>query len=48
MRKLSDIEIAGDGQTVRMGGGLLAKEITDALWAEQKQTGLFDLSGTIE
>lgn len=38
MRKLNKIKIAKDGQTVQMGGGLRVKEITDALWAEGKQT----------
>lgn len=41
MRKLNATEIAEDGRTVQLGGGLLAKEITDALWADGKQTGLF-------
>ena len=45
MRKLDKTEIAEDGKTVRLGGGLLAKEITDALWAEGKQTGMYDDPG---
>lgn len=40
MRKLNSIDIAEDGKTVRLGGGLKVKEITDALWAEGKQTSL--------
>lgn len=42
MRKLNQIKIAEDGQTVQLGGGLRVKEITDALWAEGKQTGMSD------
>ncbi|KAL9008904.1 MAG: hypothetical protein Q9173_006017 [Seirophora scorigena] len=49
MRKQTATEIAEDGQTVQLGGGLLAKEITDALWAEGKQTvtGLCEFVGNV-
>lgn len=38
MRRLNTIDIAKNGKTVRLGGGLLVKEVTDALWAKGKQT----------
>ncbi|KAI4174451.1 MAG: hypothetical protein LQ348_006376 [Seirophora lacunosa] len=49
MRKLNATEIAEDGRTVQLGGGLLAKEITDALWADGKQTvtGLCECVGNV-
>jgi FAD/FMN-containing dehydrogenase len=39
MRQLNSITIAPDGQTATIGGGVLSKEITDALWSAKKQTG---------
>lgn len=39
MRKLNSIAIAPDGTTATIGGGVLSKEITDALWTAGKQTG---------
>ncbi|KAI9829259.1 MAG: hypothetical protein M1826_005723 [Phylliscum demangeonii] len=38
MRRLNYVHINSDGKTATMGGGLLSKEITDALWAHKKQT----------
>jgi FAD/FMN-containing dehydrogenase len=38
-RQLKNIRISADGQTVTVGGGVKAKELTDALWAAGKQTG---------
>jgi len=39
MRQLNSITITSGGETATMGGGVLAKEITDALWQAKKQTG---------
>lgn len=39
MRQLRSVEIAEDGTTATFGGGVLAKNVTDALWAAGKQTG---------
>lgn len=39
MRSLNSIEIAADGNTARVGGGVRSKELIDALWAANKQTG---------
>ena len=38
MENFSEIELSSDGQTALIGGGTLAKNITDALWAKGKQT----------
>lgn len=38
MRKLNSVAIASDGETATIGGGTLAKEVTDALWPARKQT----------
>lgn len=38
MRKLNSVTIAPDGRTATIGGGVIAKEVTDALWAANKQT----------
>ena len=40
MRKLDSIEIAEDGQSATLGGGILDKAVTDGLWAAGKQTGI--------
>jgi FAD/FMN-containing dehydrogenase len=39
LNQLSSIEVASDGQTATFGGGVMAKNVTDALWAAGKQTG---------
>lgn len=39
LRNLNSIEISPDGQSVTLGGGVLTKEVTDALWDKNKQTG---------
>jgi hypothetical protein len=39
LNQLGSIEIASDGQTATFGGGVMAKNVTDALWAAGKQTG---------
>lgn len=39
MHKLKSVIIADDGHTVTFGGGILSKEVTDALWKHNKQTG---------
>lgn len=44
LEKLSSIKIAADGQSVTVGGGVLSKNVTDALWAAGKQT----VTGTCE
>ncbi|KAI1188078.1 FAD-binding domain-containing protein [Nemania serpens] len=36
--RLSSVEIAADGTTAKIGGGTKSKTITDALWAQGKQT----------
>ncbi|KAI3332370.1 FAD-binding domain-containing protein [Xylariaceae sp. AK1471] len=38
LHRLSSVEIAVDGRTAKIGGGTLTKTITDALWAQGKQT----------
>ncbi|KAF1937819.1 FAD-dependent oxygenase [Clathrospora elynae] len=47
IRKLNTINIAEDGKSARLGGGLLSKEVTDALWAKgmQTTTGLCECVG---
>ena len=37
--QLGSVQIAEDGQTATFGGGIQAKNVTDALWAAGKQTG---------
>lgn len=39
MNKLKGVSVADDGQTATFGGGILSKEVTDALWKHNKQTG---------
>jgi hypothetical protein len=39
LNQLSSIAIANDGQTATIGGGVISKNLTDALWAAGKQTG---------
>lgn len=39
MSQLNGITIAKDGKTATIGGGVIAKNLTDALWAAGKQTG---------
>ena len=39
MRGLNDVTVASDGESVALGGGVKVKEVTDALWAQGKQTG---------
>lgn len=39
MRQMNSIEISTDGKSATIGGGVKAKEVTDALWAANKQTG---------
>ena len=39
MNQLGSVQIAEDGQTATFGGGIMAKNVTDALWAAGKQTG---------
>lgn len=36
---MNSVQISSDGQTATIGGGVIAKEVTDALWAAKKQTG---------
>jgi hypothetical protein len=38
MRQLRSVSIAKDGKTATFGGGVLVKNVTDALWAAGKQT----------
>ena len=39
LNQLNSVEIAEDGNTATFGGGIIAKNVTDALWAAGKQTG---------
>jgi hypothetical protein len=39
LNQLDSVEIAEDGNTATFGGGTIAKNVTDALWAAGKQTG---------
>lgn len=39
LAQLNTVEIAKDGKTAKIGGGILSKNLTDALWAAGKQTG---------
>ena len=39
LNQLSTITIAKNGQTATIGGGVISKNLTDALWAVGKQTG---------
>lgn len=39
MTQLNSIKIAEDGKTVTIGGGVMSRNVTDALWAANKQTG---------
>lgn len=39
MRKKNSVTIDPDGTTATIGGGALSKELVDALWAANKQTG---------
>lgn len=41
---LNSVEIAADGQSAKIGGGIRSKNLTDALWAAGKQT----VTGTCE
>ncbi|GAD92299.1 FAD binding domain-containing protein [Paecilomyces variotii No. 5] len=38
LNQLNSISIAKDGRTATFGGGVLSKQVTDALWEEGKQT----------
>jgi FAD/FMN-containing dehydrogenase len=42
MSQLNSIVIAEDGQTATIGGGVIAVNLTNALWAAGKQTGKHD------
>ncbi len=39
MRSMNHIQIAPNGATATIGGGVISKEVTDALWAAGKQAG---------
>jgi AICAR transformylase/IMP cyclohydrolase PurH len=39
MSQLNSIAIAKNGKTATIGGGVMSKNLTDALWAAGKQTG---------
>jgi hypothetical protein len=38
--QLNTINISKDGKSVTVGGGTNSKNLTDALWAAGKQTGI--------
>lgn len=44
MRQLSGVKISEDGETAKIGGGTLSKDVTDQLWAAGKQS----VTGTCE
>ncbi|KAF5238384.1 hypothetical protein FANTH_10331 [Fusarium anthophilum] len=44
LSQLNKVEVAADGKTVTIGGGTRSKEVTDTLWAANKQT----VTGTCE
>ncbi|KAK9369875.1 hypothetical protein V1509DRAFT_638558 [Lipomyces kononenkoae] len=44
LTQLDCVEIASNGQTAKIGGGILAKNLTDVLWAQGKQA----VTGTCE
>ena len=39
LEQLNTIEIARDGNTAKIGGGVGSKKMVDVLWAAGKQTG---------
>ena len=39
--QLNHIAIANDGKKVTIGGGVIARNLTDTLWAAGKQTGTY-------
>lgn len=39
MSQLNSVVIAKDGKTATIAGGVISKNLTDALWAAGKQTG---------
>ena len=41
MRRMTSVQISSDGQSATIECGVKAKEVTDALWAANKQTGGF-------
>lgn len=47
MDGLRSVEIAQDGLTATIGGGALSKDVTDTLWAAEKQTGQFRCIHTV-
>ncbi|KAJ9136904.1 FAD binding domain-containing protein [Pleurostoma richardsiae] len=44
LSQLNTVQIAADGQTAKIGGGILSKNLTDTLWAAGKQA----VTGTCE
>ncbi|PLN80621.1 putative FAD-dependent oxygenase [Aspergillus taichungensis] len=44
MRQLSSVKVSQDGETVKIGGGTISKDVTDQLWAAGKQS----VTGTCE
>jgi FAD/FMN-containing dehydrogenase len=41
---MNSVTIASDGQSATIGPGALSKQVTDALYAQQKWTGKFRLA----
>lgn len=37
---MNSVTIAADGRSAKFGGGILGLEVTNALWAAGKQTGI--------
>lgn len=40
MRKLNSVEILKDGKSATIGGGIVTKHLTDALWEKGKLTSM--------
>jgi FAD/FMN-containing dehydrogenase len=41
MRSMNQVHIDPGGSTATIGGGVISKEVMDALWAANKRTGIF-------
>lgn len=39
MKQLNSVEIAQDGKSVKVGGGINSKYLVDTLWDAKKQAG---------
>ena len=39
MRSMTDLKVLGDGESARIGGGIVTKDLVDKLWEKGKMTG---------